>query len=52
MVNNDVCKIDEEKDYIYSLHTDKLLAKDDKEVLKQIDRTIEGLQLKDNFTLK
>jgi len=43
---------DEEKDYIYSLHTDKLLAKDDKEVLKQIDRTIEGLQLKDNFTLK
>ena len=43
---------DEEKDYIYSLHTDKLLAKDDEEVLKQIDRTIEGLQLKDNFTLK
>lgn len=40
---------DEEKDYIYSLHTDKLLAKDDGEVLKQIDRTIEGLQLKDNF---
>ena len=34
---------DEEKDYIYSLHTDKLLAKDDEEVLKQIDRTIEGL---------
>ena len=43
---------DEKKDYIYSLHTDKLLARDDEEVLKQIDKTSECLQLGDSFVLK